>query len=53
MKNENSTTEKEKREKLEKAFIAQATKMLTEKTWDTNWSLVSGMSMFSELPEET
>ena len=40
-------------EKLEEAFIASVAKLVTDRTWDTNWSLVSGMFMFSDEAEET
>jgi len=46
-------TEKSEQEKLEEAFIASVVKLLTDRTWDTNWNLVSGMFMFSDEAEET
>lgn len=41
------------REKLEKAFLASAAKLITDVTWETNWSLTSGMFMFSQEADNT
>jgi len=46
------STENE-RVRAEKAFLASAAKLITDKTWDTNWNIIAGMFMFSDEAERT
>lgn len=47
------SSEKLSRKELEGAFIAQAAKLITDTTWETNWNIVAEMFMFSSEAEDT
>jgi hypothetical protein len=41
------------KEKAEKAFLASATKIITDTSWDTSWKVISSIFGFSNEAEET